>query len=102
MKKPTVWSFFMYYLKCYGINKKNMFSFFINYLKTETRKKSEKNYTNVFSRPVTSYIYLFIILKHVELIKRFHNKTCINNMFWKVLIIQNRMYSSKIVIGREK
>ena len=34
------------------------------------------------SRPVISYIYLFIILKHIRLIKRFHNKTCINNMFF--------------------
>ena len=30
------------------------------------------------SRPVTINIYLFIVLKYVKLIKRFHNKTCIN------------------------
>ena len=36
----------MHYMKSYGINqKKNLF--FFNYLKTETRKHSEKNYTNV-------------------------------------------------------
>ena len=37
----------MHYLKSYGINKKKIFLFFFNYLKTETRKNSEKNYTNV-------------------------------------------------------
>ena len=38
----------MHYLKSYGINeKKIIFLFFFNYLKTETRKNSEKNYTNV-------------------------------------------------------
>ena len=47
------------------------------------------------SRPVTSYMYLFIIL-------RFHNKNYMKNMFRKILIVRNRMYDSKIVIGREK
>ena len=37
----------MHYLKSYGINEKKIFLFFFNYLKTETRKNSEKNYTNV-------------------------------------------------------
>ena len=38
----------MHYLKSYGINeKKYIFLFFFNYIKTETRKNSEKNYTNV-------------------------------------------------------
>ena len=37
----------MDYLKSYGINEKKIFLFFFNFLKTETRKTSEKNYTNV-------------------------------------------------------
>ena len=37
----------MHYLKSYGINKKRLFLLFFNYLKTETRKNSEKNYTYV-------------------------------------------------------
>ena len=37
----------MHYLKSYGIKKKYMFMFFFNYLKNESRKNSEKNYTDV-------------------------------------------------------
>ena len=47
MKKPKIRNFFLHYLNSYGINKKNMFLFFFNYLKTETRNNSEENYTNV-------------------------------------------------------
>ena len=45
--EPKILDFFMHYSKSFGINKKNMFLFFFNYLETETRKHSEKNYTNV-------------------------------------------------------
>ena len=37
----------MHYLNSYGTNEKKKILFFINYLKSETRKNSEKNYTNV-------------------------------------------------------
>ena len=38
----------MHYLKSYGINEqKKIFLFFFKYLKTETSKNSEKNYTNL-------------------------------------------------------
>ena len=44
MKKPKIWAYFMNFLKSYGINeKKYIFLFFSNYLKTETKKNSEKN-----------------------------------------------------------
>ena len=48
MKKPKICDYFMHYLKSNGINEqKKIFFFFFNYLKTETRKNSEKNYINV-------------------------------------------------------
>ena len=64
----------MHYLESYGINEKKIFLFFFNYLKTETRKNSEKNHTNVSLDGRCSSIFW----KHFYF--KFNNK---KNVFFK-------------------
>ena len=67
----------MQYFKSYGMKKK-MFLFFFNYLKTETRKNSEKNYTNdvvVFFRKIFTpnlIIIKMFFFKQIDLLKKRH------------------------------